>query len=132
MGVLALPVSHQDKPCLLGRGPLPDPPKAGDRVNTNRRDASPLARLLRAGDLTPGYVPQVEDKAIRALTRARDDARRDLKTATHRLKAFRLRHAIRYTGRAPWSQASYGLDALRELILHSSEEQSAAERNPFE
>lgn len=29
------------------------PPKTGDRVNTDRRDASPWARLLRAGALTP-------------------------------------------------------------------------------
>jgi transposase len=30
------------------------PKKAGDRVNTDRRDAVPRARLLRSGDLTPG------------------------------------------------------------------------------
>jgi transposase len=29
------------------------PTKAGDRVTTDRRDAMPLARLLRSGDLTP-------------------------------------------------------------------------------
>jgi transposase len=29
------------------------PKKAGDRVNTDRRDAVQLARLLRSGDLTP-------------------------------------------------------------------------------
>ena len=29
------------------------PKKAGDRVNTDRRDARQLARRLRAGDLTP-------------------------------------------------------------------------------
>jgi transposase len=34
------------------------PNKAGDRVTTDRRDAVPLARLLRAGDLTPVYVPR--------------------------------------------------------------------------
>jgi transposase len=35
--------------------------KAGDRVKTDRRDAVPLARLMRSGDLTPVYVPTVED-----------------------------------------------------------------------
>jgi transposase len=39
------------------------PKKAGDRVNTNRRAAIPLARLLRSGDPTSVYVPQVEDEA---------------------------------------------------------------------
>ena len=29
------------------------PKKAGDRVNTARRDATQLARLMRSGDLTP-------------------------------------------------------------------------------
>jgi transposase len=30
------------------------PQRAGDRVKTNRRDAESLARLFRAGELTPG------------------------------------------------------------------------------
>jgi transposase len=33
------------------------PTKAGDRVNTDRRDAVPRARLMRSGDLTAGYGP---------------------------------------------------------------------------
>ena len=81
------------------------PKKPGDRVKTNRRDAIKLARLMRSGDLTPVYVPAVEDEAIRDLCRAREDAIRALKTAKLRRKAFLLRHALRYTGRAPWSPA---------------------------
>ena len=81
------------------------PNKAGDRVKTNRRDAIQLARLMRSGDLTPVYVPQVEDDAIRDLSRAREDALHELKTAKLRLKAFLLRHDIRYTGRATWGPA---------------------------
>lgn len=81
------------------------PKKPGDRVKTNRRDAIKLARLMRSGDLTPVYVPQVEEEAIRDLCRAREDALRDLKTAQFRRKAFLLRHAIRYTGRATWGPA---------------------------
>jgi transposase len=81
------------------------PKKPGDRVKTNRRDAIKLARLMRSGDLTPVYVPKVEDEAIRDLCRAREDAIRDLKAAKFRLKAFLLRHDIRYTGRATWGPA---------------------------
>jgi transposase len=80
------------------------PRKAGDRVKTNRRDAKQLARLLRSGDLTPVYVPGVEDEAIRDLCRARDDAVRDVKAAKYRLKALLLRLDIRYTGRADWNR----------------------------
>lgn len=81
------------------------PKKAGDRVKTDRRDAMQLARLMRAGDLTPVYVPGVEDEAIRDLARAREDRLKDLKAAKHRLKAFLLRLDIRYTGRANWGPA---------------------------
>jgi transposase len=79
------------------------PRKSGDRVKTDRRDALQLARLLRAGELTPIHVPGIEDEAIRDLSRARDDAMRDLKAAKYRLKAFLLRQDIRYEGRASWS-----------------------------
>jgi transposase len=81
------------------------PKKAGDRVKTDRRDAVQLARLARSGDLTPVYVPKVDDEAIRDLTRAREDTLSDLKDAKLRLKAFLLRHDIRYTGQATWNSA---------------------------
>ena len=81
------------------------PKKPGDRVKTDRRDARQLARLMRSGDLTPVYVPAIDDEAIRDLSRAREDTRRDLKAAKLRLKAFLLRHDIRYTGRANWRPA---------------------------
>jgi transposase len=97
------------------------PKKPGDRVKTNRRDAIKLARLMRSGDLTPVYVPAVEDEAIRDLCRAREDAIRDLKTAKFRLKAFLLRHDIRYTGRATWSPAH--LRWLSEVVCPTPAQQ---------
>jgi transposase len=97
------------------------PKKAGCRGNTNRRDASPLARLLRSGDLTPLYVPPVEDEAIRDRSRAREDALRDLKAAKPRLKAFLLRRDIRYTGRAPWGPAH--LRWLSEVVCPTPAQQ---------
>jgi transposase len=81
------------------------PQKPGDRVKTDRRDAMPLARRARSGDLTAVYVPKVEDEAMRDLTRAREDTISDLKDATLRLTAFLLRHDIRSTGRATWGPA---------------------------
>jgi transposase len=85
--------------------PAQIPKKAGDRVKTDRRDALPLARLLRSGDLPPIYVPGVEDEAIRDLVRAREDVLRDSKAAKVRLKAFLLRQDLRYEGRATWGPA---------------------------
>jgi transposase len=81
------------------------PTKAGARVQTDRRDALPLARLLGSGDLTPVSVPAVDDAAIRDLSRARKETLRALQAATWRLTAFWLRHAIRSPGRAHWRPA---------------------------
>jgi transposase len=97
------------------------PKKAGDRVKTNRRDAVKLARLTRSGDLTPVYVPKVEDEAIRDLSRAREDVIRDLKAAKFRLKAFLLRQDIRYTGRATWGPAH--LRWLSEVVCPTPAQQ---------
>ncbi len=97
------------------------PKKAGDRVKTDRRDAVQLARLARSGDLTAVSVPTVEDEAIRDLTRAREDTLSDLKDAKFRLKAFLLRHDIRYTGRATWNPAH--LRWLSEVVCPTPAQQ---------
>jgi transposase len=97
------------------------PKKAGDRIKTDRRDAVQLARLARSGDLTVVYVPKVEDEAIRDLTRARADTISDLKDTKFRLKAFLLRHDIRYTGRATWSPAH--LRWLSEVVCPTPAQQ---------
>jgi transposase len=81
------------------------PKQAGERVKTDRRDAMPLARLMRSGDLTPVYVPAVAAAALRDLRRAREATLRDLQAAPRRLQAFLLRPAIRSTGRANWRPA---------------------------
>jgi transposase len=60
---------------------------------------------MRSGDRTPVYVPAVEDEAIRDRCRAREEAIGDLKAAKFRLKAFLLRHDIRYMGQATWGPA---------------------------
>jgi transposase len=82
---------------LTGRVVAPSliPRTAGARVKTARRDAVTLARLLRSGDRSSIYGPPVDDEAIRDLSRAREDAGRDLKRSKVRLKAFLLRQAIR-------------------------------------
>ena len=47
------------------------PTRSGERVKTDKRDARKLARLLRAGELTPVYIPEPTDEAMRDLCRAR-------------------------------------------------------------
>jgi transposase len=72
------------------------PSKPGDRIKTDRRDASKLARLYRAGELTPIAVPDEDQEAVRDLVRAREDVRRARTDARHRLTKFLLRHGLRY------------------------------------
>lgn len=67
------------------------PRRPGDRVKTDRRDAVKLARLLRSGDLTPVWVPDEAQEALRNLVRARADAKADELRARHRLSKFLLR-----------------------------------------
>ena len=76
---------------------------------------------MRSGDLTPVSVPAVDDEAIRDLSRAREDTLRVLKAAKLRLKAFLLRHDIRYTGRANWSPAH--LRWLSEVVCPTPAQQ---------
>ena len=52
------------------------PRKPGERIKTDRRDATALARLHRAGELTPVWVPDPEHEAMRDLVRARAELRR--------------------------------------------------------
>jgi transposase len=62
--------------------PAHTPRRAGDRINTDRRDAIMLARLSRAGELTKVWTPQ----------------------ARQRVQGFLLRNGGRYAG-AVWKRS---------------------------
>lgn len=81
------------------------PKKPGDRVKTNRRDATTLARLHRAGELTPVWVPDAAHEAMRDLVRARGTAARVLIKARQHLTGFLLRHGKIYAGPRAWTVA---------------------------
>ena len=83
------------------------PRKSGDRIKNDRRDAKMLARLHRAGELTPVYVPRLEDEAMRDLCRARIDSKSAERKARQQLGAFLLRSGFRYTGKTNWSKAHW-------------------------
>lgn len=91
-------------PCIVA-APSLIPKRSGDRIKNDRRDAINLARLLRAGELTAVYVPELDDEAMRDLVRAREDAKNVERKARQRLTAFLLRHGIRYQGKTKWTQA---------------------------
>src|SRR5215472_1247953 len=78
------------------------PRRPGERIKTDRRDATNLAKLHRAGELTPVWVPDRTHEAIRDLVRARLAAVRTLRQARQQLSGFLLRHGHHYN-RPTWT-----------------------------
>lgn len=83
------------------------PKRAGDRVKTDRRDSLRLAELARAGELRAVWIPDPADEAIRDLSRAREDAVNARTVMRQQLKAFLLRHDVRYPQKTSWSRTFY-------------------------
>ena len=81
------------------------PKKSGDHVKTNRRDAENLTRLLRAGELTAVWVPDVRHEAMRDLSRARGAAVDDLKSKRQQISSLLLRLGLHYPGKKTWGRA---------------------------
>jgi transposase len=81
------------------------PKKSGDRVKTNRRDASMLARLLRAGELTAVWVPDPDHEAMRDLIRLRSVVRQIVTRARQHLQGFLLRHGRKHGRGRAWGMA---------------------------
>lgn len=83
------------------------PKKSGNRIKNDRRDAARLARLHRAGELTPVDGPRIEDEAMRDLSRAREDAKGAEPQARQQLNALVLRHGFHDYGKTLWSLAHW-------------------------
>ena len=84
------------------------PTKPGERVKTDRRDSEKLSRLDRAGELTPVWVPDQDQEAMRDLTRAREDMKGLERITKQRLNAFLLRYGRIYeNGKSRWTQAHF-------------------------
>ena len=79
------------------------PVQSGNRVKTDRRDATKLAHFLRSGDLTEIFVPDEEAEALRDLERAREDAKNAERAGRHQLGKFLLRHG-RHWNKTNWTR----------------------------
>lgn len=88
---------------------------AGERIKTDRRDALKLARRLRAGELTGVWVPDVEQEAMRDVSRCRGDFKAQEQKARQQLNAFVLRHGHHWPrGKSRWTVAHYNwLESLK-------------------
>lgn len=98
------------------------PRPVGERVKNDRRDAVLLARLLRSGDLTPVWIPDQAQEALRDLVRARADAKVDLLRARHRLAKFLLRKGITPPFRMQMGSLKYQA-WLKQLRFQSGDEE---------
>ncbi|MFH1570482.1 MAG: IS110 family transposase, partial [Gemmatimonadota bacterium] len=83
------------------------PRRPGERIKTDRRDAVSLARLHRAGELVPVWVPDEEQEAVRDLVRCREDFKHAQRRMRQRLNAFLVRHGRVYPGLSRWTQAHF-------------------------
>ena len=81
------------------------PKRPGERVKANRRDALTLAKLHRAGELTPVWVPDPSHEARRELVRAREAAMEERRRTRQHLQSFLLRHGRVFPGRGAWTKA---------------------------
>ena len=80
------------------------PKRSGVRIKTDRSDARNLARLHRAGELTPVRVPTGAEEAARDLIRVREEVKSDRRIARQRIRSFLLRYGKRYPkGSDRWS-----------------------------
>ena len=91
------------------------PRKPGERVKTDRRDSLNLARLDRSGDLTAVWVPDLEQEAMRDLSRAREDMKTLDKQTRQRLSAFLLRQGRTFAGKQRWTQAHFRWIELQKM-----------------
>ncbi len=89
------------------------PTAPGDRVKTDRRDARRLARLARAGELTPIRVPSMREEAVRDLCRVRVDAVQERRRARQRLGGFLLRHGRVFREAGNWTAKHTGTSRSR-------------------
>jgi transposase len=80
------------------------PVRPGGHVKTDRRDATTLAALFRAGELTAIWVPDDAHEAMRDLVRARHAAVGGVRRARQQLLSFLLRHGRIYPTKRHWTR----------------------------
>jgi transposase len=80
------------------------PTKPGVRRKHDRYDASQLARLFRAGELTAVRVPSAAEERVRDLVRCRETLQRELLKSKHYLLKFLARRGQVYRAGKHWTK----------------------------
>jgi transposase len=80
------------------------PVRPGGHIKTDRRDATALAAMFRAGELTTIWVPDDAHEAMRDLVRARHAAMEAVRRSRQQLLSFLLRHGRIYPTKSHWTR----------------------------
>jgi transposase len=80
------------------------PVRPGGHIKTDRRDATTLAALFRAGELSAIWVPDDAHEAMRDLVRARHAAMQAVRRSRQQLLSFLLRHGRIYPTKRHWTR----------------------------
>lgn len=75
----------------------------GDHVKNDKRDSLVLARMLSLGQVTAVRVPTEDQEALRDLSRARQQASKELAHAKQRVNALMLRRGLYYPEKKRWT-----------------------------
>src|SRR5260370_17365725 len=72
------------------------PQTPGDRRKFDKKDAANLARLYRAGELTPIRIPTAAEERVREIVRCRETLQREILRSRHYLLKPLLRRGLIY------------------------------------
>jgi len=97
------------------------PTKPGGHIKTDRRDATMLASLFRAGELQGVWVPDAEHEAMRELMRGRQTAMQEVRRSRQLVLSFLLRHDRAVPTRQHWTRAHRAWLA-RQSFSHPAEQ----------
>ena len=96
------------------------PTKPGVQRKHDTYDASQLARLFRAGELTAVHVPTEAEERVRDLVRCRSTLQREILKSRHYVLKFLARRGLVYREGTPWRQPHY--EWLRRLARRRGSE----------
>ena len=90
------------------------PVRPGERRKNDRRDATQLARLYRAGELVTIRIPSAEEERVRDLVRCRQCFQREILRSRHYVTKFLARRGFVYREGTNWTERHWRW--LRRLL----------------
>jgi transposase len=94
------------------------PTKPGHQRKHDKHDAVQLARMYRAGELTPVRIPSEAEERVRDLVRCRDTLQREPLKSRHYVLKFLARRGLVYRDGTNWSSKHFVW--LRQLASSNS------------